>query len=410
MKAILAGLAAAVAIGGAAMAQVDPDQSFTPGPPPSDQTPIPPSPNGDGDGFNQPPSNNTAEFTADMIGDVLAVDEMNGAWVGTWTRRPGTNAFDAVWRNQQGQEAHDVIRLVGVSGGEVTFRREGQSGPAGGTYTGALAPDGRTIIGAASWYQPGWVWKAVIQGGGHRHDGDDGDHPPWQGGEPATETLLFDNWNTGGCGLTDTATLDLAAPIHLARVSLWYNWQAGERGVNYSVSSGRRQVGGGTLTRGSCDPYQSAWCEARDTLGVDLDPGRYRFQLDSARLCQNGGSSGAGFIKAWGYATAGSVEQSRDVHPAINLAGTWAGNDGGTYVVRQNGDRISWTGTSGDGGRTFVNDFKGQIRGNQIVGHFQDRPGAAIHSNGDLVLRIEGPDRFVMVTPSGGFGGSVWTR
>ena len=196
----------------------------------------------------------------------------------------------------------------------------------------------------------------------------------------------------------------------MARVSLWYNWQAGERGVNYSVSSGRRQVGGGTLTRGSCDPYQSAWCEARDTLGVDLDPGRYRFQLDSARLCQNGGSGGAGFIKAWGFATAGSVEQSRDVHPAINLAGTWAGNDGGTYVVRQDRDRISWTGKSGDGGRTFVNDFKGQIRGNQIVGHFQDRPGAAIHSNGDLVLRIEGPDRFVMVTPSGGFGGSVWTR
>src|SRR5665213_158947 len=144
MKAILAGLAAAVAIGGAAMAQVDPDQSFTPGPPPSDQTPIPPPPNGDGEGFNQPPSNNSAEPTG------------------------------------------------------------------------------------------------------------------------ATEALLFDNWNTGGCGLTDTATLDLAAPTHLARVSLWYNWQAGERGVNYSVSSGRRQVGGGTLTRGSCDPYQSAWCEARD--------------------------------------------------------------------------------------------------------------------------------------------------
>jgi hypothetical protein len=94
----------------------------------------------------------------------------------------------------------------------------------------------------------------------------------------------------------------------------------------------------------------------------------------------------------------------------VSIAGTWSANDGGTYVIRQNGDRVTWTGTSGDGGRSWINDFQGQIQGDQIVGHFQDEPGHVQHSQGDLVLRIESSKRIVMVTPGGGFGGSVWTR
>ncbi|MGA0599631.1 hypothetical protein ACO2Q3_02895 [Caulobacter sp. KR2-114] len=436
MKAVLAVLIAAGAIAGAASAQDDPDQSFHPGPAPSDQAPIPPSPTGDRSTPDRStPDRSTPDrsasdrstpdrgdrgpdrdhggpvLTADMLGDRLAIDELDGAWVGTWTRRPGTDTFDAVWRNRQGQEAHDVIRLVGVAGGQVTFRRDGVSGPAGGTYTGTLAADGRTIVGTASWYQPGWVWRAVIGDRADRdHGGPDRTHREAQT-PPVSEVQLADTWNTGGCGFTDTATLDLGQSVRLSRISLWYNWQPGEREVRYTVSLHGRQVGGGVLTRGDCDPYQGAWCEARDTPDADLQAGQYRFQLERGHLCQNGGSGGAGFIRAWGYPTGGSVEQRReDARPAVSLSGVWSGNDGGRYVVRQDGDRIRWTGVSGDGGRTFINDFEGRIEGDRIIGHFQDRPGAAVHSSGDLVLRIEGPDRFVMVTPSGGFGGSVWTR
>ena len=320
MKATLVALLATGAIAGAAAAQDDPDQSFVPGPPASDQTP-PPQPNDNTSTVDH--GSRGSYLTADMLGDQLAIDELNGAWIGTWTRRPGTTVFDAVWHNQQGQEAHDVIRLVGISGGQVTFRRDGVSGPAGGTYTGTLGPDGSTILGSASWYQPGWVWKAVIGGpaqgvseqdrggqvhggydrrgdqSGQGHSSDHGSHRSYQ----ASEVQLFDNWNTGGCGLTDTASLDLRARTHVTRVTLWYNWRAGENAVRYTVSSRGRQVGGGTLTRGDCDPYQSAWCEARDTPDADLDSGRYTFRLESGRVCQNDGSGGAGFIKVWGYDT-----------------------------------------------------------------------------------------------------------
>lgn len=422
MKAVLAALLAAGALAGAASAQDDPDQSFHPGPAPSDQAPIPASPADHGatpDRDGSAPDTSGADtsipdhgarrpaLTADMLGDQLAVDELDGAWVGTWTRRPGTDTFDAVWHNRQGQAAHDVIRLVGISGGQVTFRRDGVSGPAGGTYTGTLAGDGRTIVGAGSWYQPGWVWKAVIGGrpgdGAHRSD-------QGEAASSASEVKLTDTWNTAACGFTDTATLDLDQPIHLTRVSLWYNWQAGEHEIRYTVNRDGSEFGGGVLTRGDCDPYQAAWCEARDTPDTDLDAGRYSLRLEGGRLCQNSGSNGTGFIRAWGRRSGGSAEERHDAPAVVSLAGTWAGNDGGRYVVRQDGDRITWTGASGDGGRTFINDFEGRIEGDRIIGHFQDRPGAAVYSSGDLVLRIEGPNRFVMVTPSGGFGGSVWTR
>jgi hypothetical protein len=95
--------------------------------------------------------------------------------------------------------------------------------------------------------------------------------------------------------------LDVASPLHLSRIDLWFNWQAGERSVTYTVSADGQAFGGGTLTRGDCDPYQGAWCVARDAPDIDLAPGRYEIRAARAGLCQNGGSGGAGFIKAYGY-------------------------------------------------------------------------------------------------------------
>jgi hypothetical protein len=307
MKAALAGVFAAVAVAAAGTAGAqkdDPDQSFTPGPPPSGEA-----------GTRTEMSDNhhhevVSPQSGDILGDVLAIDELDGQWVGTWTRRPGSDTFDAVWHNQQGQEAHDVVRLGGISGDRVTFVRQGVSGPAGGIYTGRISADGRSIRGTASWYQPGWEWTARIGGGAagqetvsgqtqaYRepdHDSHDRHAPP------PREAQLSDNWNTAACGFTDTATLDLGGATRLTRITLWYNWRAGETAVNYVVTSGGRQVGAGTLHRGSCDPYQGAWCEAQDGLSADFDAGHYRLRLESARLCQNGGSDGAGFIRAWGY-------------------------------------------------------------------------------------------------------------
>lgn len=124
----------------------------------------------------------------------------------------------------------------------------------------------------------------------------------------AEETTLADNWNSAGCSYTDTAELDISAPVHLKRVELWFNWQQDETSLGYTMTSGSEKVTSGTLTRGSCDPYQASWCIAQAAPNIDLAPGHYVIQVESARVCQNGGSGGKGFIKAYGEAASGAVQ------------------------------------------------------------------------------------------------------
>lgn len=82
-------------------------------------------------------------------------------WNGTWTRRPGTDIFDAVWRDSlSGQSFTDVIELRDASSAEIRLFRRGT----GGYYTGTLSPDGRSIRGSASWYPSGGFWTADISG------------------------------------------------------------------------------------------------------------------------------------------------------------------------------------------------------------------------------------------------------
>ncbi len=96
--------------------------------------------------------------TADALGSRLVVNELNGLWIGLWTRRPGTDIFDAVWRSAQYPEVHDVIRLEKLAGDQVVLTRDGN----GGRYYGTLSADRRAIAGTASWYAAGMSWSARI--------------------------------------------------------------------------------------------------------------------------------------------------------------------------------------------------------------------------------------------------------
>lgn len=81
-------------------------------------------------------------------------------WDGYWTRRPGSNTFDARWRDSlSGQYVTDTIELSEVRGGTIRLYRRGNNG----TYTGRIAPDGVSIRGSASWYPPGAYWMARIE-------------------------------------------------------------------------------------------------------------------------------------------------------------------------------------------------------------------------------------------------------
>jgi hypothetical protein len=247
------------------------------------------------------------------------IDVVEGEWRGTWVRRGGSGVFDATWRSSStGAVASDVIRIEQIIGNLVILKRDSN----GGRYFGALGCDGRTITGSASWYASGTTWSGTISrsDAAHRDDGEQrgpgptidthGDTSLGQGSigghhddfatHSGEATKFYDNWNTGGCGATDRAVLDIDRPTRLERIEIWFNWSQGETRIPYDVLSQGRVIASAVLIRGDCDPYQAAWCVAQDSPASTVGPGRYVFRLARAGVCQNGGSGGAGFIRAFG--------------------------------------------------------------------------------------------------------------
>lgn len=91
---------------------------------------------------------------------------------------------------------------------------------------------------------------------------------------------------------------------------------------------------------------------------------------------------------------------------AINLNGSWRANDGGSYIIRQTGNSISWQGSGGN----FRNTFNGQINGNLIRGYWQDTANSQTQNSGQLTLRVENGNRLVRVSHTGAFTGSTWEK
>jgi len=95
------------------------------------------------------------------LGTVWEVTECCG-WSGRWTRRPGTNVFDARWTGPGGAVATDTITLKswGLRSNKVVLSRAGNRG----TYTGTVNPEaGQVTGGKASWYPAGATWSARFE-------------------------------------------------------------------------------------------------------------------------------------------------------------------------------------------------------------------------------------------------------
>jgi hypothetical protein len=96
---------------------------------------------------------------AKILGHTLTVKEVAGGNIynGTWTRRNGTDTFDAVWNGV----VHDTVEIESVKGNQIVLYRHGNNG----RYFGVLSADGLRInSGTASWYSAGWTWSAVVSG------------------------------------------------------------------------------------------------------------------------------------------------------------------------------------------------------------------------------------------------------
>lgn len=103
------------------------------------------------------PVSGLTSYTTSSIGNIWKVNEID-QYFGTWTRRPGTNTFDAKWTDARGNHvASDIIDITSVQGTHVVLYRRGVKG----YYGGNIQSDG-TISGTAGWYQPGWIWKAKM--------------------------------------------------------------------------------------------------------------------------------------------------------------------------------------------------------------------------------------------------------
>lgn len=106
---------------------------------------------------------------------------------------------------------------------------------------------------------------------------------------------------------------------------------------------------------------------------------------------------GAAFLISWPRTPGG-----------VDLSGTWSGDDGATYVIRQAGREVSW---SGGNPPYFENNFEGLLTDAGFVeGDWHDLPGYRVFSGGRLSLKIETPTRMTAVSETGGFSGTVWTK
>jgi hypothetical protein len=96
-----------------------------------------------------------------------------------------------------------------------------------------------------------------------------------------------------------------------------------------------------------------------------------------------------------------------------NLTGTWIGNDGGTYYIRETGAIVVWYGEAPGrvGEARFANVFSGAWRGGSFSGFWADVPKGGPTGNGELRIRRVNDFTLEKVDGSGSaFGATRWQR
>lgn len=133
--------------------------------------------------------------------------------------------------------------------------------------------------------------------------------------------------------------------------------------------------------------------------------GRLKLRIERNRLVKIGGNPG--FNTSWTPTQRPTtVSSSPDCNDARNLNGTWRGNNGGTYVVRQTGSIVSWSGRGGN----FKNIFIGQRQGNTVSGYWQDTASSQTQNSGRLTFKVVNGSKLVRVSHTGALSNSSWTR
>jgi hypothetical protein len=103
------------------------------------------------------------------------------------------------------------------------------------------------------------------------------------------------------------------------------------------------------------------------------------------------------------------MQEPRAAPAAWDLTGTWLDQGNGVYVVTQSGSKVTWSAHSADN-RQWGHKFTGTINGDVVEGDFQDVPPYINRLSGHIKLRIVDVSHMTLVSSSGPFGASSWTR
>lgn len=118
-----------------------------------------------------------------------------------------------------------------------------------------------------------------------------------------TDTLIFDSSNhyLGACGYTDTTTFTLDKELDVSLFQVWYYWNSGEGPLAFTVKKDGADFLSGELTRSSCDPYQTSWCNGDLRVNKPFPTGSYEVKVANARKCAIPGGNGT--VRLYGLAT-----------------------------------------------------------------------------------------------------------
>jgi len=157
-------------------------------------------------------------------------------------------------------------------------------------------------------------------------------------------------------------------------------------------------------------PAAAQICKDNATTGC-VNPGA------ACSPVQGGGAGSAG-VCTTNNAQTGEKECNCLPPPSLSLTGTWAGNDGAIYYLRQINGELWWAGMSVEspGGLTdlhqglrFANVFHGQVSGNTVTGDWADVPRGSSLNSGTLNLSATN-QQIHRQAATGSFAATSWAR
>ncbi len=153
----------------------------------------------------------------------------------------------------------------------------------------------------------------------------------------SAETQIFTNFNSAACSQTGSSQFTLTNAANVTRWGVWYYWSTGETGVAATVKQGSTTLFSGNLTRASCDPYQTSWCDAEAAVNATWPGGAYTVSINPAHMCMNSGSSNQGFVYIYGTTGTASTVYYRFENGTANATAAGSGSIVDSMGSGQNG-------------------------------------------------------------------------